>query len=104
MNEEHTDQDELLQELRQIRHSIKHAGYVLAGGMVLSALIVAGFFAPGGEVVWSIAIVVALLWAFIYVVASTFGRVARNRVAVRIDRERKAALSGRATKLSPINK
>ena len=104
MNEEHFRTDEHLQELRRIRHDIRRASYIIAGGLVLAALIVAGFFAPGGEIVWTCMVIGGMIWALVVVVGSTIGSMSKRRVAARIDRERRAALSGRTSNLSPINK
>lgn len=105
MNEEPSHTDEILQELRHIRRSIRRAAYIVAGGMILSTLIAAGFFASGGDIGEFVSnaliatFAVAIVWSLVVVVGATLSRLSKNR----IDRERKVTLSGRASRSLPIN-
>ena len=77
---------------------------MIARALILSTLIVVGSFAPNGEIVWTCMVIAGVLWALVVGMGSTIRRFSERRINARIDRERKAALSGRPSNLSPINK
>lgn len=96
MKEGQSRTEELIQEVKWLRHEIRRAAYVIAGGLVLSSLIVVAFFAPGGEIIWTLAVVAATVWALAVFIGSALTRLSDYRTAAKRDRERMAALSGRA--------
>jgi hypothetical protein len=100
MDQEQSPSQEHLAELSEIRR----ATTIIAVTLLVSTLIVVGFFAPNGEVVWTLMIIAAFLWALVVGLGSTIRGISERRISARIDRERKAALSGRTFNMSPINK
>lgn len=104
MDQEQSPSQEHLAELSQIRREIRRANTIIAVTLLVSTLIVVGFFAPHGEVVWTLMIIAAFLWALVVGLDSTIRGISEKRINDRIDRERKAALSGRTSNMSQINK
>lgn len=104
MDQEQSPSQEHLAELSQIRREIRRANTIIAVTLLVSTLIVVGFFAPHREVVWTLMIIAAFLWALVVGLDSTIRGISEKRINDRIDRERKAALSGRTSNMSQINK
>ena len=104
MDQQLSPSQEHLNELRQIRSAIRRSTIIIAITLLGCTLIVVGFFAPHGEVVWPLMLIAAFIWALVVGLGSTIRRFSERRINARIDRERKAALSGRGSHMSPINK